>query len=85
MHHGVRCWHQRRREGSGGVVADIAKLSVAGRSTAPASWPPTTSSICPATASPQATGTAPPPPGGILHGCLARRVTYQEQVAWSAG
>src|SRR5215207_8983257 len=25
---GVRCWRQRRREGSGGVVADIAKLSV---------------------------------------------------------
>jgi conjugative relaxase-like TrwC/TraI family protein len=25
---GVRCWRQHRREGSGGVVADIAKLSV---------------------------------------------------------
>jgi conjugative relaxase-like TrwC/TraI family protein len=24
----VRCWRQRRREGSGGVVADIAKLTV---------------------------------------------------------
>jgi hypothetical protein len=26
MHHG--CWRQPRREGSGGVVADLAKLSV---------------------------------------------------------
>src|SRR6266508_2543315 len=25
---GVRCWRQRRRGGRGGVVADIAKLSV---------------------------------------------------------
>jgi hypothetical protein len=24
----VRCWRQRWREGSGGVVADVAKLSV---------------------------------------------------------
>jgi hypothetical protein len=22
---------------------------------------------------------------GILHGCLARRVAYQEQLAWPAG
>ncbi len=28
MHHGCVRWRQRRREGSGGVVADIAKLSV---------------------------------------------------------
>jgi conjugative relaxase-like TrwC/TraI family protein len=28
MHQGCVCWRQRRREGSGGVVADIAKLSV---------------------------------------------------------
>jgi hypothetical protein len=60
MHHGVRCWRQRRREGSGGVVADIAKLSV-GRSITPVSWPPTTSSTCPATVSPQAGGMAPAP------------------------
>jgi hypothetical protein len=31
----------------------------AGRSTTPASWPPTTRRTCPATASPQAAGTAP--------------------------
>jgi hypothetical protein len=24
------------------------------------------------------------PAGGILHGCLAHRVVYQEQVAWPA-
>jgi hypothetical protein len=28
MHQGCVRWRQRRREGSGGVVADIAKLSV---------------------------------------------------------
>ena len=28
MHHGCVCWRQRRRGGSGGVVADVAKLSV---------------------------------------------------------
>jgi hypothetical protein len=27
MHHRCVCWPQRRREGSGGVVADIAKLT----------------------------------------------------------
>jgi hypothetical protein len=45
-------------EGSGGVVADIAKLTVGREPSTPVSWPPTTSSICPATASPQAGGTA---------------------------
>jgi hypothetical protein len=44
------------------VVADIAKLSVGRRSTRPASWPPTTSSTCPATARVQGGGTAPAPP-----------------------
>jgi hypothetical protein len=28
MHHGCVRWRQRRGRGSGGVVADIAKLSV---------------------------------------------------------
>jgi hypothetical protein len=28
MHQGCVCWRQRRRGGAGGVVADIAKLSV---------------------------------------------------------
>ena len=28
MHHGCVCWRQRRRGGSGRVVADVAKLAV---------------------------------------------------------
>jgi hypothetical protein len=43
------------------VVADIAKLSVGREEYYTGSWPPTTSSICLATASPQAGGTAPAP------------------------
>jgi conjugative relaxase-like TrwC/TraI family protein len=43
---GVRCWRQRGREGSGGVVADIARLSVGGRRITPVSWLPTTNSNC---------------------------------------
>ena len=49
-------------EGAGGVVVDIAKLSVGRRSITPASWPPTTNSTCLATARVWAGGTAPAQP-----------------------
>jgi hypothetical protein len=69
MHHGCVCWRQRRREGAAGWWPTSPSSRWAGRSTTPASWPPTTSSICPATASPQDGGTAPAPPAW---GCRAK-------------
>ena len=61
MHQGCvrsrRCW----REGSGGWWPSSPSCRWAGRSTTPASWPPTTNSTCLATVSPQAGGMAPAP------------------------
>jgi hypothetical protein len=62
MHQGCVRSRQRRREGSGGWWPTSPSCRWGGRSTTPRSWPPTTSSICLATASPQAGGTAPAPP-----------------------
>jgi hypothetical protein len=62
LHQGCVAGPNDGEEGSGGVVADIAKLSVAGRPTTPVSWPPTTRRTCPVTVSPQAGGTALAPP-----------------------
>jgi hypothetical protein len=49
---------QRRREERSGWWPTSPSCRWGGRPTTPASWPPTTNSICPATASPQAAGTA---------------------------
>ena len=57
----VRCSRQRRREGAAGWWPTSPNCRWAGRRITPASWPPTTNSTCPATASPQAGGTAPAP------------------------
>jgi len=69
MHHGCVLSRQRGREAAAGWWPTSPSSRWAGRSTTPASWPPTTSSICPATVSPQAAGTAPAPPAW---GCRAK-------------
>ena len=62
MHHGCVRSRQRRRGGAAGWWPTSPSSRWAGRSITPVSWPPTTKRICPATASPQAAGTAPTPP-----------------------
>ena len=69
MHHGCVRSRQRRREGAAGWWPTSPSSRWAGRTTTPASWPPTTNSTCPATVSPQAGGTAPAPP---RWGCRAK-------------
>jgi Nuclease-related domain len=62
MHQGCVRSRQRRREVAAGWWPTSPNCRWVGRPTTPGSWPPTTNSICPATASPQAAGTAPAPP-----------------------
>ena len=69
MHQGCVRSRQRRREGAAGWWPTSRNCRWGGRSTTPASWPPTTSSICLATGSPQAAGTAPAP---AASGCRAK-------------
>jgi hypothetical protein len=61
MHHGCVAHANAGGEGSGRWWPTSRNCRWGGRSITPVSWPPTTSSICPATASPQAAGTAPVP------------------------
>jgi hypothetical protein len=69
MHQGCVRSRQRRRGGSGGWWPTSPSCRWGGRPTTPASWPPTTKRIYPATVSPQAGGTAPAPPPS---GCRAK-------------
>ena len=70
MHQGCVRWRQRRRGGeAAGWWPTSPSSRWVGRSITPGSWPPTTSSICPATVSPQAGGTAPTP---AAWGCRAK-------------
>jgi hypothetical protein len=69
MHQGCVRLRQRRREGSANWSRTSRSCRWPGRSTTPASWPPTTNSTCPATASPQAGGAAPAP---AASGCRAK-------------
>jgi hypothetical protein len=57
MHHGCVAGANQGGEGAAGWWPTLPSCRWAGRPTTPASWPPTTSSICPATGSPQAGGT----------------------------
>jgi hypothetical protein len=61
MHQGAFARANEGGEGSGGWWPTSPSLRWAGRSITPASSPPTTRRTCPATASPQAAGTAPAP------------------------
>jgi hypothetical protein len=69
MHHRCVRSRQRRREERSGGGRHRQADGGQGRSLTPASWPPTTKRTCPATASPQAAGTAPAPP---RWGCRAK-------------
>jgi hypothetical protein len=69
MHHGCVAGANDGEEGRGGWWPTSPSSRWGGRSTTPVSSPRTTRSICPATASPQADGTAPAPPPW---GCRAK-------------
>jgi hypothetical protein len=74
MHHGCVRSRQRRRRGAAGWWPTSPSSRWAGRPTTPASWPPTTKRICPATARVQAGGTAPAPPSWAGGRSIAGRV-----------
>jgi TrwC relaxase len=69
MHQGCVAGTNEGGRGAAGWWPTSPTCRLAGRRTTPASWPPTTSSICPATASPRDGGTAPAPPRS---GCRAK-------------
>jgi hypothetical protein len=61
MHQGCVRSQPTKAGGAAGWWPTSPSCRWAGRSTTPANWPPTTNSICPATVSPRAAGTAPAP------------------------
>jgi hypothetical protein len=69
MHQGCVAGANEGGRGAAGWWPTSPSSRWAGRRTTPASWPPTTSSICLATVSPQDVGTAPAPPA---RGCRAK-------------